>query len=192
MGRRAMTPEQKEARGNPGKRPIVKTAKVGVIRKAALTRPDWLTDEIALQVWDQTHEQLHYLRDSDVHVFGRYCVYMAGWIDATDKIRETGGSVYETSSAHVENMMRINPWFTVRSRLEDDLVKIEEKLGLTPLDRQRIIVQLAAAAQRPMGDLFNQAANDPDGGDEAPALPAAAVAEEVDTIGGLRNRKLDG
>ena len=87
-------------------------------------------------------------------------------------------------------MLRINPWFTVRSRLEDDLVKLEEKLGLTPLDRQRIIRDLAAAAQMPAGDLFGVR------GDEGETIAGETPVpetkpEDLETIGGLSAARLN-
>ena len=90
-------------------------------------------------------------------------------------------------------MLRINPWFTVRSRLEDDLVKLEEKLGLTPLDRQRIIRDLAAAAQMPAGDLFGGRGGDgaESEGDDLDVPVPAEPADEISTIGGLGSGRLN-
>jgi len=188
MGRKAMSPELQAARGNPGKRPVKKrtSAKAAIAQQIALARPTWLTDAVARGVWDKLLPELHFLRDSDVHVFGRYCVYVADWVTATKEIKKTGGAVYETSSAHVEKMMRINPWFTARGRIEDDLVKLEEKLGLTPLDRQRIISNLANAARLPSGDLF-QGGTEEGEGDEA-GDQTAPVPADIDTIGGLSSK----
>ncbi len=187
MGRRAQSPELKEARGNPGKRPIKKISTV--VAHIKLQRPSWLTDALAKKVWDQLLGSLHFLRESDGNVFGRYCVYLADWVTATKEIKASGGSVYTTSSQHVQDMLRINPWFTVRSRLEDDLVKLEEKLGLTPLDRQKIIANLAHAAQMPTGDLWGAGDGVVDGGAQ-PATGATAASPDIDTVGGLR--RLDG
>ncbi|HYI31407.1 MAG TPA: P27 family phage terminase small subunit [Bradyrhizobium sp.] len=189
MGRRALTPEQKAARGNPGKRPIRKVRPVR-IRRATLARPSWLTDKVAIAVWAKLQDgegAIHFLRASDVHMFGRYCVYMANWIEANREIKKSGGAVYETTSAHVD-MKRINPWFVVRSRLEDDLVKHEEKLGLTPLDRQRIVVQLAAAAQHPVGDLFGGAGAEAASEEGAGADMPLSSGPDISTIGGLSSR----
>lgn len=193
MARRAMSPEQQKARGNPGKRPVKKRETVKtVLRQIVLARPSWLTDKLAQRVWSQLHAHLPFLRDSDVNAFGRYCQYLADWVVANKAIAKDK-MVYETSSAHVEGMLRINPWFTVRSRLEDDLVKLEEKIGMTPIDRQRIIVGLAAGAGMPTGDLFGDRASDGDddrGGEGA--VPPAPVTDTVATIGGLGGRRLDG
>lgn len=193
MGRKATSPELKEARGNPGKRPVKKrTARLVAARRATLVRPTWLTDKVAQSVWAKLQVgegAIQFLRNSDVHMFTRYCVYMADWIDANKQITASGGAVYETSSAHVENMKRINPWFVVRSRLEDDLVKHEEKLGLTPIDRQRILVALAAVTNLPPDDLFGGARADDDAalpGETPPAEAPAAPIGNVETVGGLR------
>lgn len=192
MGRKAMTPEQQAARGNPGKRPVRKreTTKT-VLRRIVLSRPTWLTDKLARRVWGQLHAHLPFLRDSDVNAFGRYCQYLADWVTANKEIA-TGQMVYETSSAHVEGMLRINPWFTVRSRLEDDLVKLEEKIGMTPIDRQRIIVGLAAGAGHPLGDMFADRTAEDEGGGEGDGAKPAMAADAVETIGGLGMRRLDG
>lgn len=191
MGRKAMSPELQAARGNPGKRPVRKreSVKAVVAQQIVLARPTWLTDALAKGVWDKLLPALHFLRDSDVHVFGRYCIYVADWVTATRNIVKTGGAVYETSSAHVENMMRINPWFTARGRIEDDLVKLEEKLGLTPLDRQRIISNLANAARLPTTDLFGAdgAREGEEGAGASPPQPAG-MPMDIDTIGGLSGK----
>lgn len=192
MGRKAMSPELKEARGNPGKRPVRKreTAKT-VLQRIMLSRPAWLTDRLARRVWTQLHDHLPFLRDSDVNAFGRYCQYLSDWVTANKEIA-AGKMVYETSSAHVEGMLRINPWFTVRSRIEDDLVKLEEKIGMTPIDRQRIIVGLANGAGMTPGDLFGNRSADPDDGGEGIAPPLPLADDDIATIGGLGSRRLDG
>jgi phage terminase small subunit len=101
MGRRAQSPELKEARGNPGKRPIKKVATV--VAHIKLQRPAWLTDA-AKKVWDQLQGSLHFLRETDSNVFGRYCVYLTDWVTATKAIKTSGGAVYTTSSQHVQDM----------------------------------------------------------------------------------------
>lgn len=192
MGRRPISPELQAARGNPGKRPVKKLAPRAMAERIQLERPKWLSDRLARQVWTQLQASLHFLRQSDVQVFGRYCVYLSDWVTANKQIKESGGAVYVTSSPHVENMLRINPWFTVRSRLEDDLVKLEEKLGLTPLDRQRIIRDLAAAAQMPAGDLFGGRGGDEADGEDSLDVPVPAEpVDEISTIGGLGGGRLN-
>lgn len=193
MGRRPVSPELQAARGNPGKRPIKKGAARAVIERIQLQRPKWLSDRLARQVWGQLAPSLHFLRQTDAQVFGRYCVYLSDWVTANKEIKASGGAVYVTSSQHVENMLRINPWFTVRSRLEDDLVKLEEKLGLTPLDRQKIMRDLAAAAQMPASDLFGGRGGDEgDGDDESPDVSAPTEpADAISTIGGLGGGRLN-
>ena len=186
MGRRPLSPELQAARGNPGKRPVRKVTPRTVAQRIVLQRPKWVSERLARQVWDQLQGALHFLRESDAQVFGRYCVYLADWVTANKEIKASGGAVYITSSQHVENMMRINPWFVVRGRLEDDLVKLEEKLGLTPLDRQKIIRDLAAAAQLPASDLFGGDGGEADDEPEDKAdAPPAPLADAIATIGGL-------
>ena len=108
MGRRPQAPELKEARGNPGKRPVKKVTPRVVATQIALKRPSWVSDALAKRVWNQLQAALHFLRESDAQVFGRYCVYLADWVTATKEITATGGSVYVTSSQHVENMLTQN------------------------------------------------------------------------------------
>lgn len=184
-----MSPELQEARGNPGKRPIRKVTRVRG-KRAAIERPKWLSETIAKQVWLRLSGSLHWLRREHADVFGRYCVYIANWVEATKEIRK-GGMVYETSSAHVENMLRINPWFTVRSRIEDDLVKLEEKLGLTPIDRQKVIAGMAALASGQFSDLFGDDGDDEGASDaESPTadVPAPVIPAEMPTVGALSNK----
>jgi P27 family predicted phage terminase small subunit len=194
-----MTPEEREARGNPGTRAgdvasvaAEETARSAALPPHAVGRPSWLTDEVAGDVWDQLQSgdtALRFIRESDVNAFGRYCVYLADWVAANEELVKDG-AVYETSSAHVEKMKRINPWFIVRDRLEDNLQKLEPKFGLTPIDRQRLYAQLAAAAQLPPGDLFGGGSGENDApiAGEAPPdpeTPAEAARSDMQIIGGL-------
>lgn len=184
MGRRAMTAEQQEARGNPGHRPARQRT---TLTAQVLTRPDWLTNEVAQQVWDKLgadEGSLYFLRQTDLNAFARYCTYMANWIEADEKLTALGSPVYETQSAH-GNMLRVHPLSVVRSRLEDDLTKLESELGLNPSARLRIVQQLAARGAQ--GGLFDKpAAAQTEATDEV--SPAPPDADDMDAIGGLNSR----
>jgi P27 family predicted phage terminase small subunit len=182
-----MSIERQAARGNPSRRKPRQAATGQATLKALkadkITRPAWLSGKMEKKIWDGLREGVAaaFVRSSDVNAFGRYCVYMANWIEANGNLRETGSSVYETESHHV-TMQRISPWFTIRSRLEDDLIKLESMLGLTPLDRMRILQQMSVqAALLPGAGLFESV----DRGAAIPAGRSKKTATEISAIGGL-------
>lgn len=163
----------KEARGNPGRRPIVaETTPADDARAAA---PEWL-DEPARAIWTRLAPELTRLRllgRPDELAFGRYCETFARWLALIEHVREVG-EVYEitTDSGTVR---RPNPEVIIADRLENRLVALEDRFGLNPSERQRIYVQRAAANLTP-GDLFGTRkaadAPSPKSGEAKPAAKA--------------------
>jgi P27 family predicted phage terminase small subunit len=110
------------------------------------------------------------IKKADGNAFGRYCAYMAEWVELDRKLREMGEVIYETDTRHGK-MQRIHPLFNARDRTESNLIKLEEQLGLTP--RARIAILAHLSGQQP---------SLPGLGDE-PAI--AAQRDEDDSIGFL-------
>ena len=152
MARRASDPAVKEARGNPGRRPIA----------AAQARPDlasdarapaWLKGE-ARAIWNRLSPELtqvKLLARLDELTFGRYCVYFAQWQTAMAAV-EVEGLVETTSSDHV-TMTRLNKNLHAAILLDKRLTDLEDRFGLNPAKRQAIFAQRAAAGASLPGEL---------------------------------------
>lgn len=135
--------EMKELRGNPGRRPIVRTPDLGLFS----AEPPEVLKYQPKKIWKhfaETLRGLNFIKASDETALERYCIDLAAWRDVTEKLRKTG-TTYETKSAH-GNMLRVHPLFLVQERLGKRLVEFEDRFGLNPASRQRIMQGLAAQA----------------------------------------------
>lgn len=93
-------------------------------------REIWASD--VAQIWD---------RQGDMGRLVRYIVNFDGWLKLTEAI--SGREVVRGSRGQA----RANPLFNVRTGLELELKAAEEKLGLTPMDRMRLGIEIGGAAQ---------------------------------------------
>lgn len=93
-------------------------------------REIWASD--VAQIWD---------RRGDMGRLVRYIVNFDGWLKLTEAI--SGREVVRGSRGQA----RANPLFSVRTGLELELKAAEEKLGLTPMDRMRLGIEIGGAAQ---------------------------------------------
>lgn len=84
------------------------------------------------QIWD---------RSGDMGRLVRYIVNFDQWLKLTEAI--SGKEVVLGSTGQ----KRANPLFNVRFGIELELKAAEEKLGLTPLDRMRLGIEVGGAAQ---------------------------------------------
>jgi P27 family predicted phage terminase small subunit len=152
-GRRPKPDETKIAQGNPGKRPIAtdKVVEAGAELPEVVDTdlPALLKDRpTAAVAWRELAPLLkaaRFVRETDARALARYCVRLAAWQDAITEI-EAEGRTYWTDSNHGK-MKRINPAFIVAERLEKGLLDYEDRFGLNPAARQRLIS--AMAAQQP-------------------------------------------
>lgn len=93
-------------------------------------REIWASD--VAQIWD---------RNGDMGRLVRYILNFDQWLKLTEAI--AGREVVRGSRGQV----RANPLFNVRIGLELELKAAEEKLGLTPMDRMRLGIELGGAAR---------------------------------------------
>ena len=93
-------------------------------------REIWASD--VAQIWD---------RRGDMGRLVRYIVNFDAWLKLTESL--AGREVVRGSRGQV----RANPLFNVRTGLELELKAAEEKLGLTPMDRMRLGIELGGAAR---------------------------------------------
>lgn len=150
MGRRMTPAAVKEARGNPGRRPI--EAQVPEVESDARA-PAWLNAE-ARGIWGRLAPELtrmNLLKATDALTFGRYCQNFALWLKAAAAL-DNEDLVKETSSEHVV-MDRLNKNLQAMLLLDRRLTDTEDRFGLNPSDRQRIFAQRAAGGNALPGEL---------------------------------------
>lgn len=167
-GRRGPAPEPaavKVAKGNSGHRPIetaemedeANAAAAAVAGSSEIQPPDWL-NEGGLKIWAELATRLAAMKILtliDTNTFARYCQLFGRWVDL-ERILDTDGTTYESESPHGK-YVRAHPAFTQASRLNRELMMLEQNFALNPADRQRLFAARAAAGA---GDLFNPPAPD--------------------------------
>lgn len=171
-GRKSQPAAVKSAKGNPGRRAIPAEPEGKPTGRVAAA-PRELGAE-AKKVWAQMAPELtrlKFLRETDLSAFARYCEHLARWWGLTKDLRKEG-ETYETQSAH-GNMMRVNPKFMVRERIEKRLEPLEDRFGLTPGARMQIMQRLAVVTPVPVGGLFDGGAEKSAG--QTPAAPASPL-----------------
>lgn len=135
--------EIKAKKGNPGKRKLVTTPEC--LPELSSDVPDWLSEDAA-QVWNTLIpdlKNLKFFRNTDVMAFSRYCEYFATWKNLKVKVDQKG-ETYETSSRHGD-MQRLNPDFVAMLRIDDKLEHYEDRFGLSPAARQRVMLSMSNA-----------------------------------------------
>lgn len=145
-GRRPSPAAVKEARGNPGRRPIGDTSAPALNDDALGSAPAWLDDE-ARAIWTKLAPdltQMRLLARPDVATFGRYCHLFAQWLSVSAEVLKSG-MVVQTTSEHV-TMDRLSKHFQAQLLLDKRLTEYEDRFGLNPANRQRIFALRAAGA----------------------------------------------
>lgn len=143
--------------------------------------PVWLKGE-GLEIYRRMAPMLRgmkLLTDADVPAFARYCTHYARWLDLQNRLKK-GGDIYtiETASGKV---LRAHPAFTMADRLDRMLLAFEDRFGLNPAERQRIM--MARASTGAPHDLFggnqqpSKEAEKRDGDVVAEAVPASEPIE---------------
>lgn len=157
-GPRPQPSEIADLKGNPGHRQIAPAADVGQI---ATEPPSWLKAKSARAIWQRLMpqlQQLRFVKRTDEIVVGRYCVHLARFLELNDDISKKGhGVTYTAETVTGGKLERLHPKFAALMRTEEALVKIEDRIGLTPSARQSLMTALAS---RPAGDLSNGALGD--------------------------------
>lgn len=148
------------------------TAKIG-----GAVAPNWLKGK-GLDLWNAmapTLAQAKLLTAADVGAFGRYCRNFARWIELSEDLDKVGAT-YLSKSNHGE-LLRAHPAAMLMFRIEALLMATEDRFGLNPAERQRI---MAARMNAPgLGDLFGTPLPaKPDDPVAKPTQPAQAVSDD--------------
>lgn len=142
--------------------------------------PSWLTGD-GLAIWKRMAPGLRaarLLQAPDEMAFARYCRNFAAWLKLR-KALDKDGFTYDASTTTGGTLRRADPNFLIADRLERQLLAVEDRFGLNPAERQRII---AARAVHGTGGLFDQAPEKPAG-----ATPPSEPAKPVDAPTGFLN-----
>lgn len=170
MGRRGQRAEVKEAKGNPGRRPIRKSAPDAPEPSDASAEgalPDWVNTakavakqrprtqkaratfmtELTRAVWDFVRPELvamKLVKKIDEPGLAIYCRAMAEYIAAIIEL-DRDGMTYSTNSPHSGTIHRLHPATRVRKEALQTMKEQAEVLGITPLARQRLFQMMASA-----------------------------------------------
>lgn len=144
-GRKSEPAEMKEAKGNPGRRPV-HTAPAEALPILGEAAPKEL-NAAGKAAWNKLTPHLREMRltrATDQTALARYCNHVARYWKLERAIRKDG-EVYLTETNH-GSMKRINPAFAVQDRVEKRMEALEDRLGLSPRARQEILARLSADA----------------------------------------------
>lgn len=149
MGRNAQPAAVKEAKGNPGRRPI---AKEGAAAPASAVTPPKKLSARQKDLWNGIAPELaamRILRPTDLAAFRRYVVFLDKWTEVETALK-TAKLVTITSSEHVQNMERRGQWMMLAVMLDKRLTEIEDRFGMNPAARQRLMLQMAQQGALPI------------------------------------------
>ena len=147
--------------------------------------PNWLKGE-GLEIWQKRAPILRaqrLLQAPDELVFARYCRNFALWLSLRDGL-DKDGYTYDADTTNGGKLRRADPSFAIADRLERQLLAVEDRFGLNPSERQRIIMQRSATG--PQGEL--PLARKPDDPAAAAAQAAQPPAGAKSPIGILNSR----
>lgn len=164
-----------------------KTMKVAqpIAPPASGTAPAWLKAE-GLKIFQKMAPALRSMKlltETDVPAFARYCKHYARWLDMQKRL-DKDGEFYEIETASGK-VRRADPAFTMADRLDRMMLAFEDRFGLNPAERQRIMA--ARANTGATGDMFGNASGKEDRRTDDAAAAAAPAAEPIEGPIGLLN-----
>lgn len=182
MGRRPdpAAVKAKKAAVRSTKAPPVETTDVPIAEASSRT-PAGLKGQ-ALAIWQKQAPILRaqrLLSAVDEPAFARYCRNYGRWLLEREKL-DKRGYTYDASTTTGGKLRRADPSFLIADRLERQLLALEDRFGMNPSSRQRIVMQ-RAAGNRP-GEL---PLDDPRKPGDSAAQPADAAQPVASPIGML-------
>lgn len=162
------------------------TAAPALAPSASGSAPTWMKGE-ALKIFQRMAPMLRNMKlltEADAPAFARYCKHYARWLELQKRL-DKQGDIYEIETASGV-VRRADPAFVMADRLDRMLLAIEDRFGLNPAERQRIMA--ARANTGTPGDLFGgMPGNEPERRKDDPASQPAPAAEPIEGPIGLLN-----
>jgi P27 family predicted phage terminase small subunit len=177
MGRRP-DPAAVKAQKTPVRSTRAAPAKAAVaeVVESGGKAPAWLTGE-GLAIWRKNAPILRgqkLLSAADEPAFARYCRNFAKWLDLRKGL-DRDGYTYDAETTSGGKLRRADPSFLIADRLERQLLAMEDRFGMNPSERQRLMMQRAAGGG---GDLFSRGQREDDAATPA-AEPAAPISGPI-------------
>lgn len=147
--------------------------------------PAWLKGE-GLKIFQRMAPALRSMKlltETDAPAFARYCKHYARWLELQKRL-DTDGEFYEIVTAS-GTVRRADPAFTMADRLDRMMLAFEDRFGLNPAERQRIMA--ARANTGATGDMFGNATGKDERRPDDAAAAAAPAAEPIEGPIGLLN-----
>ena len=139
VGRRPLSKQVLHLRGSwRGKTPDVREAGALSPRPRRVSRPKapgWLS-EAARQLWRRLAPAVEALDGREplaTHLFTRYCVALARWTEA-QQVLQQHGLLCTTATGY----QYLHPYGKLVKELGQELLRLEQELGITPASRQAL------------------------------------------------------
>ncbi len=143
--------------------------------------PAWLKGD-GLAIWEKRAPILRAARllaPADELAFARYCRNFALWLKMRARLDKVGYT-YDATTTNGGKLRRADPSYLISDRIERQLLAVEDRFGLNPAERQRLMVQRAAGGAQ--GQLPLEPARTGEG-----AVPAAQAAAPIGSPIGMLN-----
>lgn len=129
-----------ELEGNPGRRPVSPDEPQPPALIAAPPPPTFLRAK-GKQIWLTVMPYLISVKtmtEGDLVAFSRYCDTFEEWFSARAKLKKNGETIEFKDANGVTTKIFEAPWSKVYSRLNRELLRMEQEFGLTPAARTRV------------------------------------------------------
>ena len=114
--------------------------KAEAVEQSPPQRPEWMTDEVAVNTWDRLVKHLaneNLLSDGYQNLMIRYCCSWSRWRRLVDHIDEVG-EVFERVSKTGVRRQSLNPAVKIVHDLNGELLTMERVLKMTPKSGGRL------------------------------------------------------
>jgi P27 family predicted phage terminase small subunit len=148
----------KKLSGNPGRRPLNDAEPDFPVPGRTPSPPDYL-DERGAEIWLSLGRLLldaGLLTKVDLYALGMFCSSASRWMDAEQKIKETGPVLKSKTSGNLYQ----NPYLHVANRSWDQMRRMFGHFGLTPAERSRLKVTVSEEEPSLADMLFKMAESD--------------------------------
>lgn len=147
MGRHRDPAAVQAAKGHPRKQAKADRLEVADAVEAVAPRkidPPHKLNRDERRVWDKLAVELtrmNLVKTTDLEALARYCYQLDRWWKLSRRLKKEG-EVYISDSRHGK-MQRLHPLFHATMRIDQRLEAYEDRFGLSPSSRQRLLLGLA-------------------------------------------------